>query len=204
VTRLGSAIRRYNPRVSDRRSDEELEAYLPTVLIGGPESTVIEVIDYDPRWPERFAAERERIHAALGGRERLLEHIGSTSVPGLAAKPIIDILLVVDDSADEPAYLPDLEAAGYVLRVREPDWQEHRMLRTPAKDVHVHVYSPGSPEIARNLLFRDHLRADPGDRELYAQTKRRLATRSWPTMQHYAEAKTEVIEAILARAATSD
>jgi GrpB-like predicted nucleotidyltransferase (UPF0157 family) len=186
--------------MNEPRSDEELEAYLPSVLIGGPESAPIEVVDYDPAWPERFAAERERIHTALGGRERLLEHIGSTSVPGLAAKPIVDILLVVDDSGDEPEYLPALEAAGYVLRVREPAWHEHRMLRTPAKDVHVHVYSPDSPEIARNLLFRDRLRADAGDRELYAATKRRLASREWPTMQHYAEAKTEVIEAILARA----
>ena len=189
--------------MSGPRSDKELEAYLPTVLIGGRESTRIEIVDYDPAWPERFAAEREKIHGALGGRERLLEHIGSTSVPGLAAKPIIDVLLVVDDSADEASYLPALEAAGYALRVREPDWHEHRMLRTPAKDVHVHVYSPDAPEIARNLLFRDRLRTDAADRELYAATKRRLASRDWPTMQHYAEAKTAVVEAILARAAES-
>ena len=127
----------------------------------------------------------------------MLEHIGSTAVPGLAAKPIIDILLVVDDAADEPSYLPALEAAGYVLRVREPDWHQHRMLRTRAKDVHVHVHSPDSPEIGRNLRFRDRLRRDAADRELYAATKLRLASRSWPTMQHYAEAKTSVIEAIL-------
>jgi len=187
--------------VSERRSDEELKAYLPTVIVGEPESPAIEVVAYDPGWPRRFAAERTRIHAALGGRERLVEHIGSTAVPGLVAKPIVDILLIVDDAGDEPAYLPALEAAGYVLRVREPEFYEHRMLRTPAKDVHVHVYSPDSPEIARHLLFRDRLRAAPGDRELYAETKRHLAAQSWPTMQHYAEAKTDVIEAILERAA---
>jgi GrpB-like predicted nucleotidyltransferase (UPF0157 family) len=186
--------------MDEPRSDEELEAYLPTVIVGELESPAIEVVAYDPGWPRRFSAERTRIHAALGGRERLLEHIGSTAVPGLAAKPIVDILLVLDDAADEPAYLPALEAAGYVLRIREPEFYEHRMLRTPAKDVHVHIYSPDSPEIARNLLFRDRLCADAADRELYAETKRRLAAQSWPTMQHYAEAKTSVIGAILARA----
>ena len=122
-------------------------------------------------------------------------------MPGLAAKPIVDILLVVEDSADEPSYLSDLEAAGYVLRVREPDFDEHRMFRTPEKDVHVHVYSPGSREIERYLLIRDYLRENEMDRELYARTKRELARRDWPSMQHYAEAKTWVVEDIIARAA---
>ena len=186
--------------MGDRRSDEELEEYLPQVLIGGVESPVIEIVDYDPGWTRRFVSEAERIRAALPGHELLIEHIGSTAVPGLAAKPIIDILLVVVDSADEGSYLPALEAAGYALRVREPDFHEHRMLRTPAKDVHVHVFSPDSPEIGRHLLLRDRLRRDAADRELYARAKRRLAARRWPTMDHYAEAKTEVIEAIIARA----
>jgi GrpB-like predicted nucleotidyltransferase (UPF0157 family) len=184
-----------------QRSDRELEEYLPRVLIGPLESSVIRIVDYDPGWPRRFADEAAKIHAALGSRELRIEHIGSTSVPGLAAKPIVDILLVVEDAAAESTYLPALEAAGYVLRVREPDFFEHRMLRTPAKDVHVHVFSPDSPEIERYLLLRDRLRADAADRELYAQTKRSLAARNWPTMQHYAEAKTEVIESIIARAA---
>ena len=185
------------------RSDEELDEYLPQVLIGPLESTPVSIVEYDPSWPARFAREAVKIHAALGGSERHIEHIGSTSVPGLAAKPIIDILLVVGDAADESSYLQDLERAGYALRVREPAFYEHRMLRTPEKDVHLHVYSPDSPEIERNLRFRDRLRADAADRELYAATKRRLAARSWPTMQHYAEAKTEVIESILARAAVA-
>ena len=183
------------------RSDEELEEYLPQVLIGALESPVIEVVDYDPDWARRFTCEVARIAAALGDQQRLIEHIGSTAVPGLAAKPIIDILLVVDDAADEESYLPALEAAGYVLRVREPAFFEHRMLRTPEKDVHVHVFSPDSPEIERYLMLRERLRRDEADRELYGRTKRELAMRDWPTMQHYAEAKSEVIEAILARAA---
>ena len=126
-----------------------------------------------------------------------VEHIGSTSVPGLAAKPVIDILVVVTDSADESAYLPRLEAAGYVLRVREPDWNEHRMLRTPERDVHVHVYSAGCPEVERTLAFRDRLRRNGDDRRRYERTKRELAAREWPDMNAYAEAKTEVIESIL-------
>ena len=186
-----------------QRSDEELDEYLPEVLIGELESPVIEVVDYDPSWAPRLTSEAEKIDAALGGRQRGIEHIGSTAVPGLVAKPIVDILLVVDDAADEASYLPALEAAGYVLRVREPAFFEHRMLRTPGKDVHVHVFSPDSPEIERNLMLRDRLRRDAGDRELYARTKRRLAARRWPTMQHYAEAKTGVIEAIIARAAAA-
>lgn len=95
-----------------------------------------------------------------------VEHVGSTSVPGLAAKPIVDILLVVEDSGEEVSYLPALEEAGYVLRVREPDFDEHRMFRTPQKDVHVHIFSTGSKEIRRLLLLRDHLREDQEDREL--------------------------------------
>jgi GrpB-like predicted nucleotidyltransferase (UPF0157 family) len=182
------------------REDEELGRYLTEVMIGPPEHVDIRICDYDPAWPERFRREAVRIDEALGGRQRLIEHIGSTAVPGLPAKPIVDILLVVDDAADEAAYLPALEAAGYVLRVREPDFHEHRMLRTPEKDVHVHVFSPGAPEIERYRLLRDRLRADEADRELYAQTKRHLAAHDWPTMQHYAEAKTEIVEAIIARA----
>ena len=123
-----------------------------------------------------------------------MEHIGSTSVPGLAAEPIVDVLLAVEDSRGEASYLPVLEEAGYVLRVREPDFDEHRMFRTPATDVH--VFSPGSPEIDRYRLLRE----DEGDRDIYAGTKRELANREWPSMQHYAEAKTEVIEGIIARA----
>src|SRR5688572_1588601 len=98
----------------------------------------------------------------------------------------------------ESSYLPALEAAGYVLRVREPDFDEHRMLRTPQKDVHVHVFSAGSQEIERYVLLRE----DEGDRELYARTKRELAKEDWPSMQHFAEAKIEAIEGIIARATT--
>ena len=182
-------------------TNDPIEERIREVVIGEVESPAIVVADYDPVWAERFHQEETKIRAALGEAALAIEHIGSTSVPGLAAKPIVDILLVVEDSSDEASYVTALESAGYILRVREPDFHEHRMLRTAAKDVHVHVFSPESPEIERCLLLRDHLRENEEDRELYARTKRDLATRNWPSMQHYAEAKTEVIEGIITRAA---
>ena len=169
-----------------------------TGLIGGVEKREIEIARYDTDWPKKFEAHARVIAEALGGSDLRIEHIGSTSVPGLAAKPIIDILVVVADSADEPAYLPYLEAAGYVLRVREPDWNEHRMLRTPEKDAHIHIYSAGCPEVERNLAFRDRLRQNSDDRRRYEQAKRELAAKEWPDMNAYAQAKTEVIESIIA------
>ena len=104
---------------------------LPTGLIGGIEKRVIEIFDYDPLWPVKFREQANRIAKALGDAALQIEHIGSTSVPGLAAKPIIDVLLVVNEAGDEAAYLPALEAAGYVLRVREPDFYEHRACSGP-------------------------------------------------------------------------
>jgi GrpB-like predicted nucleotidyltransferase (UPF0157 family) len=147
-----------------------------------------------------FVREAERIRAVLGERVVRLEHVGSTSVPGLAAKPIIDIVLVVADSGDEPAYLPDLEAAGYLLVIREPDWWQHRILKGPDTNVNLHVYSPDCPEIERYLIFRDRLRSDPVDREHYQRVKRELAQRDWTYVQQYADAKTEVVEEIVLRA----
>ncbi len=182
-------------------ANDPIEERIQEVVIGEREAPRIVIVDYDPAWPERFRQEAAKIRAALGEVALRIEHIGSTSVPGLAAKPIVDVLLVVEDSSDEASYVPTLESAGYVLRVREPDFHDHRMFRTPEKDVHVHVFSSGSPEIERYLLMRDRLREDAEDRELYARTKRELASRDWPSMQHYAEAKTEVVEGIIARAA---
>jgi len=166
-------------------------------LIGGKEKVSIVLAEYDPRWPELFQQHAEHIRAALGEDVLRVEHIGSTSVPGLIAKPIIDILLVVENSACEASYLPALERVGYELRVREPEWHEHRMLRTPGRDMHLHVYSKGCEEIERNLIFRDRLRLNVTDRELYAQTKRALAVQDWPEMNAYAVAKTNVIERII-------
>jgi GrpB-like predicted nucleotidyltransferase (UPF0157 family) len=133
-----------------------------------------------------------------------LEHAGSTSVPGLPAKPIIDIVLEVPNSADEQTYAPALEAAGYVLRIREPDWLEHRVFKGPAFQVNLHTFSAGCPETDRMLLFRDWLRVNSADRDLYAVTKRELARRDWTYVQQYADAKTDIVTAILARATAPD
>jgi GrpB-like predicted nucleotidyltransferase (UPF0157 family) len=189
--------------LEDGVSNDPIDERLREVVIGEAEPQAIVVADYDPAWPGRFRREEAKIRAALGEAALSVEHIGSTSVPGLAAKPIVDILLVVEDSGEEASYLPALEEAGYVLRVREPDFYEHRMFRTPEKDVHLHVFSAGSPEIERYLLLRDRLREHDEERELYAQIKRQLARRDWPSMQHYAEAKTGVIEGIIARASAA-
>jgi GrpB-like predicted nucleotidyltransferase (UPF0157 family) len=128
-----------------------------------------------------------------------LEHVGSTAVPGLPAKPIIDIVLVVADSARETDYVPALEGAGYLLRIREPDWHEHRMFKGPETDVNLHVFSKGCTEVDRMLAFRDWLRSNAGDRELYARTKQALALNDWKYTQNYADAKTDVIEEIISR-----
>jgi GrpB-like predicted nucleotidyltransferase (UPF0157 family) len=158
---------------------------------------------YDPQWPSRFAALAGDIRDALGERVLTLEHVGSTSVPGLCAKPVIDIILAVADSGDEASYVPALEALGYVLKIREPDWFEHRLLKTPNAGVNLHVFGQGCEEIARMLAFRDWLRTHDDDRALYARTKQELAARTWKYMQSYADAKSEVVSVILARALAS-
>lgn len=188
--------------MSDRSSHVPVNA--PTV-VNGP----IRLDAYSPAWPLLYDRERQRIADALGERVVELHHVGSTSVPGLAAKPIIDILLVVDDCASDAAYVPDLEAVGYVLRIREPDdtpgtvfsgTEPHRVFKGSEIDLNLHVWSRGSSEIARNLVFRDWLRAHREERDLYQRTKLELAARDWPNVQEYAEAKTDVINQILARA----
>ena len=186
------------PDPNDVAAYDELEQR----LIGGarPLTGPIELRDYDPRWPELYAEHAARLGAALGERAVRVEHVGSTAVPGLAAKPIIDIALEVPDSADEPAYVGDLEAAGYVLRAREPEWFEHRLFHTPERDVNLHVFPAGCSETDRMVRFRDWLQRNDADRELYLQTKRELAARDWKYMQQYADAKTAVVHAIMARA----
>ena len=187
---------RKNP--SPPMSEEQLQR----VTVGElkPHDAPITLIEYDHAWPENFAREAKRIKAALGERALMVEHIGSTSVPGLVAKPIIDILLVVADSAHEPSYVPALEAVGYVLRIREPDWHEHRLFKGQDTNINLHVFTQGSEEIRRVLLLRDWLRTNEADRELYARSKRSLASRKWKYVQNYADAKSEVVERILERA----
>jgi GrpB-like predicted nucleotidyltransferase (UPF0157 family) len=156
-------------------SDQPQPDYLrPPVRADGP----VRLVDPDPEWAAQYARQQERIRRALGPRVVRVEHVGSTAVPGLAAKPVIDIVLTVADSSDEAGYLPDLEAAGYVLQFREPDWYEHRFLSDHDADGQVHVFTDGSSEVDRMLL----------------------AARRWAYIQDYADAKSSVVEEIIARA----
>jgi GrpB-like predicted nucleotidyltransferase (UPF0157 family) len=186
------------PPMAQSESEESLRAVTigELVVLAGP----VELAEYDPAWPTVFEGQAARIRSALGERVRLLEHAGSTSVPGMAAKPIVDIVLAVPDSADEASYVPALEGAGYVLRIREPEWFEHRVLKGTDPAVNLHVFTEGASEIAKMLAFRDWLRTHDDERLLYATTKRELAAREWKYVQHYADAKTAVVEGIVARA----
>jgi GrpB-like predicted nucleotidyltransferase (UPF0157 family) len=183
------------------KSDDEIAA----ARIGPPEvlDRPITLAEYDSAWPVLYQREAARIRAALADRALLIEHVGSTSVPGLAAKPHIDVLLAVADSSDEASYVPALEDAGYVLHIREPGWHEHRAFTGLETDLNLHVFSEGCVEIERMLRFRDHLRRNKTDRLLYERTKRELAQRTWKYGQHYADAKTTIVEEILARADTA-
>ncbi|KGN34679.1 hypothetical protein N802_00900 [Knoellia sinensis KCTC 19936] len=175
-----------------------------------PFSVPVVICDPDPQWAARYASDAAEIRAAVGASALAVDHVGSTSVPGLAAKPVIDILIQVPDAADEHVYVPALEPLGYWLQVREPEWLEHRVLyqrvaRGSDHDINLHVLAPdvGAAEIARLLGFRDWLRTHPEDRDRYAAVKRELAARRWRFVQDYADAKSEVVEGILRRAANS-
>jgi len=181
------------------------EDYLRAHTIGElkPLSCPIRIVDYDPEWPHQFGCEENRIRSALGERAWRIEHVGSTSVPGLPAKPVIDIVLVVADSSKEAGYAAALDKAGYRLRIREAGWYEHRMFKSPEKNVNLHVFSTGCPEVDRMLEFRDWLRNSESDREHYARLKRELAQQEWKYTQNYADAKTAIIEEIISKAQRS-
>ncbi|MHB1533465.1 MAG: GrpB family protein [Acidimicrobiales bacterium] len=185
--------------------DSERLEELRQVLVHGPTPVTVVIADADPTWPAQYEAYAAALQSLLGERLLLVEHIGSTSVPGLAAKPVIDIAAGIEDPDDEPAYLPDLLTAGWELRVREPG---HRCLHAepavqrsdgePTLPANLHCCRPGSPEIGRYLLLRDRLRADPATRARYADLKRSLATRRWADMNLYADAKRPLIRELLA------
>lgn len=178
---------------------QQITLYSNEIGMRTPHGTTIRLVDPDPGWA--MAAEQAigAIRTNLGSTAQVLAHVGSTSIP-IPAKPVIDLVLGVPDSADEQAYVPELESLGYTVRVREPEWHEHRLLRQEEPSTNLHVFTAGSSEIDRMLAFRDHLRRDASDRELYLATKRDLAAREWPIVQDYADAKSDVVESILERA----
>jgi GrpB-like predicted nucleotidyltransferase (UPF0157 family) len=160
----------------------------------------VEIVIYDALWPARFMDWRHKLAESLNPIAPRIEHVGSTSVPGLAAKPVIDIQISVDDVADEAAYVPGIESVGIQLRSRE---HEHRFFRPFAgrpRDVHVHVCATGSRWERRHLLFRDYLRADADARAAYTAAKAEIAVRWRDDRIAYADAKTDIIEELMARA----
>ncbi len=173
----------------------------PWVGGAGPGADV-SVVDPDPTWAEQAAGLVKVVEAALGGRPATVEHVGSTSVPGLAAKPLLDLLLTVPDPDDEDAYVPALEAQGFVLAVREPWWQGHRLLRHRTPRTNLHVFGAESAEAARMRLFRDWLRAHPDDRALYADAKRAASAAASDAGEHvmqYNARKQAVVRDIYSR-----
>lgn len=189
----------YPTWLTHRQIDDDEHLGAAFVRDDWPPPDPIELVDPDARWPERFALRAAEISDALGDVLRRIEHVGSTSVPGLPAKPIIDIDVHVDDSGDEASYVPPLERLGYLLVIREPWWNRHRMLITPDRSANVHVFPADAPEPLRHLLFRDWLRGHPADRDLYAAAKRALAASTAATPQEYNLAKNDVIDDIYER-----
>jgi GrpB-like predicted nucleotidyltransferase (UPF0157 family) len=184
----------------------------PDYLVEREPARRVLLVDPDPRWPALYDAEEVRIRDAVAPELVELHHVGSTSVPGLAAKPVIDILLLVRDSSEEETYAPGLQRSGYTFVLREPHWQEHRLFKRGlphfrsadvrvggVSKVNLHVFTAGAEEGRRMLAFRDRLRADIGDRRIYEATKRRLAAQEWGFVQEYADAKGAVVSEIMTR-----
>ena len=144
----------------------------PFVSGHAPTTDLLSIAEYDPSWPARYERLAGLIRTALGPAALSLDHVGSTAVPGLAAKPTIDVDLTVADGAAESAYVPALEACGFQLVIREPWWYGHRLLRHREPGCNLHVWSPDCPEAARHVIFRDWLRANPDECELYLRAKR--------------------------------
>lgn len=154
---------------------------------GATPETTFEIVEYDATWPATYASVAAQITETLGWRALQVEHVGSTAVPGLPAKPVIDVDLVVADPADEDAYVPALVATGFVLRVREPWWWEHRMLRLDAPRTNLHVFGPDAPEPVRHRLFRDWLRAHPDEIAVYRTAKLKAAEAAAAAGEHVME-----------------
>lgn len=138
-----------------------------------PTGYTVRIEESDTGWPARYDELAAQILTLLGDRALDIQHIGSTSVPGMPAKPIIDIDLTVADPGDEVAYSPALKTLGYVHWITEPEWHGHRLFKMLTEPrVHLHVFGPECPEVVRHTMFRDWLRTHPQNREQYAAAKR--------------------------------
>lgn len=162
---------------------------------GKPKIENIEVVAYSAEWTTIFQIERDRIKSVLGSLVKNIEHIGSTAVPNLMAKPVIDIDLIVENPEKEEEYLPFLIKLGYELTVRERSWYQHRMFRLNAPRVNLHVFGMNCPEHIRHILFRDWLSEHEQDRQYYEQSKR-LAKQENINVQTYNQNKQEAVKMI--------
>jgi GrpB-like predicted nucleotidyltransferase (UPF0157 family) len=164
-------------------------------------TTPIIIEEYDPQWPQRFDAIRSRIAPVLGTFAAAIEHIGSTAVPGLAAKPIIDIDVLLKSAKDLPRVITKLKAVGYQHQGTLGVPGRHAF-KAPEHDVHHHLYICSTPdtEFFRHIAFRDYLRTHPKDAEDYARLKRSLAGKFSVDRETYTHAKTDFIQEILRRA----
>ncbi|WP_026360942.1 GrpB family protein [Amycolatopsis nigrescens] len=165
---------------------------------GPPAPETVSIVAYKPEWPRSYRAAATEIRAALGPVVVDLEHVGSTSVEGLAAKDVIDIDLTVADPRDEKRYVPQLTRIGYILTVREPSWHEHRCLMLAEPRVNLHVFGPECPELIRHRMFCDWLRAHPEDRAQYEDAKR-AAVQGGGRVMDYNARKQETVRAIYDR-----
>ncbi|KAH8689896.1 grpb/dephospho-CoA kinase [Talaromyces proteolyticus] len=163
----------------------------------------MEIVEPNPAWPQTFATLKALIVEALGATAIVVEHTGSTSVPGLPAKDVIDIDLIVPDPTDEAAYVARLEAAGFHFLLREPAWHQHRFFCRYEPLANLHVFGPDAVEPVRHRIFRDWLRSHPDDKELYAEIKRgamRESSQSGEDMMQYTGRKDAVVRGILQKA----
>jgi GrpB-like predicted nucleotidyltransferase (UPF0157 family) len=177
-----------------------LESQFPGIeLVAEPSGAPVEIVPYDARWPGIFAAWRDRLRTAVPIAV-MIEHVGSTAVPYLAAKPVVDIQISVADLEHEDSYVPAIERLGLVLRSRHP---QDRFFRPPAhqpRDVQIHVCGAGSRWEEEHILFRDFLRAQPPVRDAYAALKIELAAKHRLDRLAYTDAKADFIRDALDRA----
>ncbi|KAG5951185.1 hypothetical protein E4U53_003596 [Claviceps sorghi] len=160
------------------------------------------IIDPDPAWPAKFHAVKVRIQQALGSKALCVSHVGSTSIPGLAAKDVIDVDLTVADARRENDYVPALEAAGFQWLSHEPAWHHHHFFVCYEPMTNLHVFSEGCPELVRHLMFREYISSHDEERALYAAAKREAsaaATGAGETGMQYNLRKEATIRAILQR-----
>jgi GrpB-like predicted nucleotidyltransferase (UPF0157 family) len=178
-----------------RETQHLTEGQLQSISVGQRDTrrSAIELVPNDPAWAGHFARLSRDIRSALGSRLIAVEHVGSTAIPGLPAKPIIDIDATIYNPADESGYRDVLEGLGFALTIREPEWHQHRMFKLSDPRTNLHIYADNCSLPMRDVAFRDLLRNDRQAALAYSELKRELSSQEWSSSQHYAEGKSELI-----------